>query len=258
MKDLYSFHADENDLDVYYEKAKQAYFNVFQRCGLDAKLVEASGGSFSKFSHEYQVLTENGEDIIKYCDSCDFAQNQEICALQEGDSCPVCGAPIKVGKAIEVGNIFKLKTKYSAPFNFVYKDKDGSDKDVIMGCYGIGPSRVLGSIVEVHHDEKGIIWPKQVAPFLVHLILISKDDKIIEAANKLHKKLIKEGIEVLFDDREESAGVKLADADLLGLPYRLIVSDKTAGKVELKKRHAKDTELVNEKEAIEEITNSKV
>lgn len=232
MKDLYSFHRDEADLDAYYEKAKQAYFNVYKRCGLDALIVEASGGAFSKYSHEYQVLTESGEDIIYYCEKCNYAQNREISEYKAGDKCPKCGGMMKEGKAIEVGNIFPLKTRFSDAFDVTYADEKGELKKVIMGCYGIGPSRVMGTIAEVHHDAKGLRWPKTVAPFLVHLVpLKAKDEnlqKLIDATVKqIETASAERGIEILVDDRDLQAGAKFADADLIGCPLRLVVSEKT-------------------------------
>jgi len=246
MKDLYSFHADQDDFEKYYEKSKQAYFNIFQACGLDAKIVEADGGSFSKFSHEFQVFTEYGEDNIKYCEKCGFAQNEEICDLKTGDKCPNCNEKIEEKKAIEVGNIFPLKTKFSDAFKLSYSDKNGKKQPVIMGCYGIGPSRVVGSIVEVHHDEKGIIWPENVAPFKVHLISLGNSDKIIAAADDLYKKFVQAGIEVLYDDRDEPAGVKFNDSDLIGIPYRIVISEKTLAKdsIELKPRAEEKAEII--------------
>lgn len=255
MKDLYSFHRDENDLNEYYEKSKQAYLNVFKRCGLDAIIVEASGGAFSKFSHEFQVLTAYGEDIVRYCPKGDFSQNKEICELQVGDNCPNCGESILEGKAIEVGNIFPLKTKYSKAFDFKYKDENGKDQDVVMGCYGIGPSRVMGSVVEIHHDDKGIIWPEAIAPFRVHLLTLKNSANIVAGAEKLYQELNEAGIETLYDDRDETTGVKLNDCDLIGLPYRLIVSDKTleTNSVELKKRSSDKMELIKIDEVLKRV-----
>ncbi len=252
MKDLYSFHADEADLDAYYEKAKEAYLKIFKRCGLDAIVAEASGGTFSKYSHEFQVLTESGEDTIYYCEKCFYAQNREIAEYKAGDNCPKCGGEMKEGKAIEVGNIFKLKTKFSEAFDFSFLDKDGKKKTAIMGCYGIGPSRVMGSIVEVSHDDKGIIWPKEVAPFDIHLVAIfgkddEKNEKIGKAAEDILGALQKEGFDVLYDDRREtSAGIKLAESDLFGIPTRLVISEKTLDKdsVEIKKRNGAEIEVV--------------
>lgn len=258
MKDLYSFHRDEADMWAYYEKAKSAYLNVFTRCGLAAKIVEASGGAFSKYSHEFQVLTEYGEDIVFYCPKCDFAQNKEICELSIGDNCPKCGAAISEGKTIEVGNIFPLKTKYSGAFGFKYADENGQEKDVVMGCYGIGPSRIVGSAVEIHHDEFGMIWPRQIAPFMVHLLFLGKGDKIRAAALKLYGELAEAGVEVLYDDREESAGIKLNDSDLIGIPLRLVVSEKTLAEksVELKVRAEKETTLVKLNQVVKTILSA--
>ena len=258
MKDLYSFHANEADLDKYYEEAKEAYSKIFKRCRLDALVVEASGGTFSKYSHEFQVLTESGEDIIYYCGKCSYAQNREISEYKAGDKCPKCGGEMKEGKAIEVGNIFKLKTKFSEAFDLNFLDKDGKKKLVIMGCYGIGPSRVMGSIAEVSHDEKGIIWPAEVAPFDIHLIaLFGKDEKkneeVGKESGKLYESLQKEGFDVLYDDREEvSAGVKFGEADLFGIPTRLVISEKTLDKdsVEVKKRNSAEMELVKTNQLI--------
>lgn len=252
MKDLYSFHADETDLDSYYEKAKEAYLKIFKRLGLDALVVEASGGTFSKYSHEFQVLTENGEDLIFYCKKCRYAQNKEIAEYKSGDKCPKCGGEIMEGKSIEVGNIFKLKTKFSEAFDLNFLDKEGRKKLVMMGCYGIGPSRILGAIVEVSHDDKGIVWPKEVAPFDIHLVpLFSKDTKknkkIEKESEKLLESLQKAGFDVLYDDRKEpSSGVKLAESDLFGIPVRLVISEKTLEKnsIEVKGRREGGLELV--------------
>lgn len=261
MKDLYSFHADEADLDMYYEKAKEAYLKIFGRCDLNALVVEASGGTFSKYSHEFQVLTESGEDTIYYCEKCFYAQNREVAEYKAGDNCPKCGGELKEGKAIEVGNIFKLKTKFSEAFDFNFLDKDGKKRLAIMGCYGIGPSRVMGSIVEVSHDERGIIWPKEVAPFDVHLIAIfGKDDKnnaaIEKEAARVYESLQKEGFDVLYDDRKEtSAGIKLAESDLFGIPFRLVISEKTLDKdsAEVKKRNNAEAELVKINQVVKKL-----
>ena len=254
MKDLYSFHADETDFEEFYEKAQAAYLNIFERCGLKAIITEASGGTFSKYSHEFQVLTEFGEDLIYYCDNCFYAQNKEIAEHKEGDTCPKCKkGKIKAGKAIEVGNIFPLKTKFSEAFDYKYIDEKGKPQPVLMGCYGIGPSRVLGAIVEIFHDDKGICWPEAVAPFKVHLLCLGKEEAVVKQAKKVYDELLKNNIEVLYDDRlEATAGQKFADADLIGLPCRLVVSGKTGEKVEFKKRTEEKAELV----AMEKLVNS--
>ena len=243
MKDLYSFHANHQDLKDYYEKMKIAYLKVFSRCGLDAIITEASGGSFTKeYSHEFQVETESGEDNIFYC-KCGFAQNKEISKVKKDDKCPDCGKNIEELKTIEVGNIFDLGTKFSNDFKLLFTDEKGKEDLVVIGCYGIGISRLMGAIVEVHNDDKGIIWPKEVAPFKYHLL------SFVDNGEKIYNKLIEKGISVLWDDRDVSAGEKMADADLIGIPNRLVISKKTGDKIELKNRDKKDVKLIN----IEEI-----
>ena len=253
MKDLYSFHASEEDLDVYYEKAKKTYFKIFKRCGIGPQtyLCLASGGTFSKFSHEFQTITFAGEDVIYICENCGLAINKEI--KQEHPKCPECGkTKFRQEKAIEVGNIFKLRTKYTKPFDFNFTDNKGSKKLVEMGCYGIGLSRLIGAAVEVHHDEKGIIWPSSVAPFDIHLLSLAsgkgnKAPKIKKASDKIYQDLQKQDIEVLYDDRKDKTpGEKFADADLIGIPIRIVISERTLTRncVEVKKRNEKKVKLV--------------
>ncbi|NQV13304.1 MAG: prolyl-tRNA synthetase [Parcubacteria group bacterium] len=246
MKDLYSFHRDQADLDKYYEKFIAAYKNIFSRCGLDAKLVKSGGGTFSKFSDEFQVFTPHGEDIVFSCSKCDLHQNKEIFA---GDKCPNCQGKLEENKAIEVGNIFKLGSKYAKDFGLTYTDEKGQEQDVVMGCYGIGISRLMGAIVEVHHDEAGIIWPASITPFKVHLIPIGadKNDEVKSETDKLYKALQAKNIGVLYDDRlDMGVGQKLADADLLGMPVRLIISAKTLenGGCEVKRRDSDKVEIM--------------
>ncbi len=251
MKDLYSFHTDEADLEMYYQRAIVAYTTIFKRLGLDALLVEASGGTFSKFSHEFQVQVASGEDRIVYCAVCQFAQNREINEAQDGDACPTCGKPLTVVAASEVGNIFQLKTKYSDPFKLQYTDHAGTSHAVIMGCYGIGISRLMGIIAELFHDEKGLLWPASVAPFQAHLLAIVPADEaqkkdILAKAQGVYDRLRAEGIEVLYDDREGiSAGEKFAESDLIGIPVRLVVSAKTGERVEFKERAKPDASQVD-------------
>lgn len=254
MKDLYSFHRDEKDLDKYYDLVKTAYSEIFSACGLDAMVIEASGGTFTKsYSHEFQVITAAGEDSIIFCRKHRWAQNQEITKLKSGDKCPLGNDILESAKSVEVGNIFKLGTKFSRDLNLFFKDTDGIDKPVIMASYGIGPGRLMGTIVEIHHDQKGIVWPDAIAPFKAHLIALpakekSKQKKIFQFAEKIYADLQKHGIEVLFDDRVEATiGEKFAEADLIGIPWRLVVSEKTVGKrmVEIKKRSENQARLVN-------------
>lgn len=241
MKDLYSFHANEKDLDGYYETVKTAYLKIYERCGLGqlTHVVFASGGTFSKYSHEFQTITEYGEDTIYVCSKCGTGVNKEI--IDEQKICPECGnEKLEEKKSIEVGNIFKLKTKYSSAFDYKYTDEKGEKQTVTMGCYGIGPSRVLGTIVEVCHDDGGIIWPESVAPFQIHLISLCKEAQDIKQADEIYSALTKSSKEVLYDDRvDATAGAKFADSDLIGIPTRIIVSPKTLTKmcVEIKKRN---------------------
>jgi len=261
MKDLYSFHVSQADLDKYYEGIKAAYFKIFQRCGLGGitYLTYATGGAFSKYSHEFQTLVKTGEDTIHLCEKCRVAINEEI--IKEQKECPECGnKKFRKEKAVEVGNIFKLGNRFSRAFGFQYTDEKGKKQDVIMGCYGFGPSRAMGTIVEIHHDKKGIIWPEEVAPFAVHLLKLkngNKNVKIDKAADKVYEDLQKAGVEVLYDDRENvSAGEKFADADLIGCPYRIVVSKKTLEKnaVEAKRRDREKCEIVKTKDIVKKLS----
>lgn len=239
MKDMYSFSADQASHSVFYEKAKDAYKKIFKRFGLgDITYVTfASGGSFSKYSHEFQTISEAGEDIIYICDKCKVAINKEI--ISEQDKCPECGNDkLREAKAIETGNIFNLGTKFSDALDLSFLDEKGEKQKVIMGCYGIGPGRAMGAIVESLSDDKGLVWPVEIAPFKVHLIQVGDKDEIKKSAELLYEELQKNGIEVLFDDRDLRPGEKFADSDLLGIPFRVIVSEKTlmAGEYEVKER----------------------
>lgn len=230
MKDMYSFHRDTPDLDRYYERVLVAYQRIFDRLHLQTFLTEASGGTFSKLSHEFQVVTDAGEDVIAYCKQCQKAINTEI---TDSDVCPTCHVTRDRLRACEVANTFKLYTKYSDPFDLVYTDSTGKRERVVMGCYGIGTSRIMGTLVEIFHDSDGIIWPRSVSPYAVHLILLpSKNPVFYDAArsfaHECSEKLEKVGYEVLLDDREGvSAGQKLKESDLIGICDRMIVSERT-------------------------------
>lgn len=254
MKDMYSFHDTQEDFDKLYEASKKAYLKVYERLGLVAKVTEASGGDFTeKISYEFMILTDAGEDDILYCSDCDFCVNLEIAKVKEGDKCPKCKkAALQKARASEAGNVFDLGQKYTKDFNFTYMASDGSQKYPIMGCYGLGVSRVMGILVEKFNDDRGIIWPASVAPFDVHLISIKSNDK----AEEVYKKLQDAGIEVLFDDREDvSAGNQFADADLIGIPVRLVVSAKSGDKIEWKERTKKETELLSFDEVLKKLQN---
>jgi prolyl-tRNA synthetase len=261
MKDLYSFHADEEDLNRYYKIAQKAYFRVFERVGLLDRtyLTFASGGAFSKYSHEFQTVTEAGEDTIYICDNCQIAINAEI--IEEQPGCPNCDkTELREAGAVEVGNIFKLRSRFSEAFDFKFTDEQGGRKIVEMGCYGIGPSRLMGTVVEVHHDDRGIIWPEAIAPFKIHLISLSTrpDDHVSEAANKLYVDMVNAGVEVLYDDRAGlSAGEKFAGADLIGCPIRLVVSERSLkdGSVEMKRRNEQEAVLVKLDKIVKVIGN---
>lgn len=247
MKDLYSFHASEEDLEKYYQIMLLSYKKIFEHCGVKAVAVEASSGSIGgKESQEFVVLAENGEDTIKLCPKCHYAANVEVIKTA---ICPKCQAPLEEKKSIEAGHVFKLGTMYSEKMKAYFKDQDGQDKPIVMGCYGIGLGRLLAIIVEASHDAKGIIWPKPVAPYQAHLIKIKSS--INKKAFDIYNELTKAGIDVLFDDREGiSAGQKFAEADLIGLPVRLVVSKKTQDKIEWKLRNEKESKLLTVKEVI--------
>lgn len=262
MKDLYSFHATEEDLNLYYDQIRQVYFKIYERLGLKEHVVftYASGGSFSRYSHEFQALSDVGEDTIYLCKKCQNAINKEILEDMElvdgAPACPNCSnVDLEEKRAIEVGNIFKLRTRFTEAFKFIYKDTEGKGQPVSMGCYGMGPSRIMGTIVELFHDERGIIWPTSIAPYHVHLIALGKEGEAYEEAEKLYQELLEKKIEVLYDDRRDvAAGEKFADADLIGIPYRVVVSKKTLAEnsVEVKKRTETQALLV----PIKDITSS--
>ncbi|HXF44134.1 MAG TPA: aminoacyl--tRNA ligase-related protein, partial [Candidatus Paceibacterota bacterium] len=256
MKDLYSFHESENDLFRYYEEVKKAYEKIFARCGLKAFYTVASGGDFTiSNTHEFQVETEAGEDEIVVCRLCGFAENKEVGKHKAGERCPKCEGVLDKLKAVEVGNIFPLGTKYSKAFNLKFRTKSGESEHVVMGSYGIGIGRVMGTVVEVYHDKNGIIWPEAIAPFRAHLLLVGEvTDELKKVGDNLYNKLVKAGIETLYDDRVDvGAGVKFADADLLGIPYRLVVSEKTSvkEKVEVKERGGKEEKLMKFEEFLD-------
>ena len=248
MKDMYSFHENQEDFDNFYSRVKEAYKKIFERMGLTAKVTEASGGSFSKkISYEFMVLTEAGEDDILYCDACDYCVNTEVAeGKKAGDTCPRCNnAQLLMARASEVGNVFDLGQKYGKDFDLGFIGRDGEKQFPVMGCYGIGISRAMGVIVEKFNDEKGILWPKSVAPFQVYLISFGKDAE----AEALYEDLKDKGIEVIFDDRDKTAGEKFADCDLLGIPLRVVLSHKLEeGQIELKKRNEEETKILTKEE----------
>ncbi len=249
MKDLYSVHTDEKDFWRYYEEVKKAYLRIFRRIGFDVKVVEAAGGVFTEnTTHEFQVAAEGGEDTIYVCNKCDFAQNQEIYKGKEGGPCPSCKkGKVSTLKSIEVGNIFPFGTYYSERMKVYYSDNAGGRKPVWFGSYGIGSTRLMGTWVELSHDEKGIIWNRAISPFDAHLVDLSGNGK------EIYEKLTERGIQILWDDRDSSAGEKFSDADLIGIPVRLVVSEKTGEKVEWKERKSEKTELLSQTAVIDRL-----
>ncbi len=251
MKDMYSFHETQEDFERFYGEVKAAYLRIFKKLGLTAKVTEASGGSFTqKISYEFMVLTDAGEDDIFYCDECDYCINQEIAKVKEGDRCPKCGAPLKLARASEVGNVFDLGQKFAKDFDLTFANQAGEKNYPIMGCYGIGVSRSMGVIVEKYNDAKGIIWPAAISPFAVSLISLNGAE---EYALKIYETLQKNNINVLLDDRSESAGSKFAAADLMGFPVRLVISPRNGEKIEWKKRDQEASELVDLETVLERL-----
>ena len=253
-KALYSFSRDEAEHNDFYEKMKVAYQNIFKRAGIGhmTYLTFASGGAFSKYSHEFQTITSAGEDTIYVSEDKAIAINKEVMEDEVLDNLGLERDKMVEHRAIEVGNIFTLGTNKSEALELYYADKNGEKKPVFMGSYGIGLGRLMGTVVEVLSDDKGIIWPESIAPFQIHLLLLGEDEKVVVEAEKIYENL-SENYEVLFDDRKEiSAGEKFADADLLGIPYRAVVSVRSLkeGGIELKKRTEEKGKIVSLEEMI--------
>lgn len=260
-KALYSFSKDTTEHEVFYEKAKKAYKTIFQKVGIGhlTYLTFASGGSFSQFSHEFQTLTGAGEDTIYIDESKGIAINQEVYNDEVLETLGLSKDTLVEQRAVEVGNIFSLGTKFSEPFDLTYTDEHGGEQMVVMGSYGIGLGRLMGTIVEVLSDDKGIIWPEAVAPFKVHVLALGASDEVKKEAQSLYERLNTANIEVLFDDREDmSAGEKFADSDLIGIPYRVVVSERSIkeGGVEIKKRTEEKGRFVTAAELMNELSHA--
>lgn len=244
MKDMYSFSRNQEELDVFYEQVTQAYKNIFDRAGIGhiTFMTFASGGAFSKYSHEFQAISDAGEDTIYVSREKNIAINEEVYNDEVMTELGLKKEGLTQEKSIEVGNIFKLGTRFSDALDLKYVDENGESKAVVMGCYGIGPARLMGTIVEALSDDRGMIWPEEVAPFKVHLLSLGQN----EEAEKLYRELTDAGIEVLFDDRETGAGAKFADSDLMGIPYRVVLSKKSLdqGGIEVKNRSEVSSEIM--------------
>lgn len=245
MKDLYSLHATQEDMDRYYDEVIEAYKQCYDRLGLgDSTFITfASGGAFTKFSHEFQTICDAGEDVLYINDDRSVAVNEEV--LDDAtNELHIDKTELKPVKSAEVGNIFKFGTEKAEKMGITFTDKDGKEQPPYLASYGLGITRVMGVIVEKFADKKGIVWPENVAPARVHLISLGADD----AAEKLYNTLQDKGIEVLYDDRDARAGEKFADADLIGIPHRVVVSTKTVeqGKIEYKARTSDRSELITD------------
>lgn len=246
MKDLYSFSIDQAAHDEFYRRCQASYERIFERLGLKDQtfLTFASGGSFAPYSHEFQTICAAGEDKIYVDKAKRMAVNKEVLNDDVLKDLGLKREELVEKTAAEVGNIFSLGTKYSDLLGLKYTAADGASMPVVMGSYGIGPARVMGVIAELMSDDGGLVWPESIAPFRYHLIAVGSE-AAFKAAESVYEQLVASGSEVLFDDRDERPGAKFADADLIGLPIRLVVSDKTQGQIEYKKRSAQETSLVS-------------
>jgi prolyl-tRNA synthetase len=260
MKDLYSFHRSKEDLDDFYERVRLAYDRIFAAVGLADKtfFTFASGGSFSRFSHEFQVVSEAGEDTIYVSAERRLAVNLEVASDETLKELGLSKEELVPRQAIEVGNIFKLGTRFSEPLGLRFTDEKGGSQPVVMGSYGLGATRLLGTLAEVLSDDQGLVWPRAVAPFLIHLVWLpgkSEAGKLV--ADNLYNEWRAQGLEVLYDDRPLPAGEKFADSDLLGLPYRVVVSDRLVekGEVEIRVRQTGETTLVKAEDLVKKINN---
>lgn len=246
MKDLYSFHASQADLDEYYLKVLSAYKKIFERCELEVVVVKAISGSIGgSYCHEFMALEPTGEDKILICSKCNTAINFE--AAQDKKACENCGGELLINNGIEAAHIFKLGHQYSEKMQAFFVDKNGRKKPLEMGCYGLGLGRLLATIAEKHHDDEGLVWPRSVSPFSVHFLNFCPDKS---DAEKIYQSFIKESIDVIYDDRNLPPSVKLKDADLIGIPWRVIFSDKTKGKIEVKERNKTEPKLMTPRQFI--------
>ena len=255
MKDLYSFSKDEKEHNEFYEKSKEAYKNIFKRVGIGhlTYITFASGGSFSKFSHEFQTVSATGEDTIYINEENNVAVNKEVCDDEVISSLGLEKNKLVEKKAVEVGNIFTLGTRFSDALDLTYQTEKGDKKPVFMGSYGIGPARLMGAVVEGLADDKGIIWPESIAPFKVHLLSLGEEENVKKQAEYVYDTLMKKNIEVLFDDRKGiSPGEKFAEADLLGMPYRVVISARSMkdNGIEIKKRNEEKGQSVSLEELL--------
>ena len=260
MKDAYSFDRDKKGLQKNYQLMYEAYCKIFKRCGLEVIIIEADSGAMGgDVSHEFMVKANIGEDYVLECPSCNF-QGAIDEKQDEGKTCPKCKkGKLKKSIAIELGHIFQLGTKYSQAQQALFLDETGKQQPMIMGCYGIGVSRLIAAVIEKNSDSAGIIWPKEVTPFDVEILPVQTSEAgIMEYADKLYEDLTKKGLEVLLDDREESAGRKFNDADLIGIPWRITIGKRnlSEGKLELKNRRTGKVSLIDKTKILKELEAS--
>ncbi|HET7827404.1 MAG TPA: aminoacyl--tRNA ligase-related protein [Candidatus Saccharimonadales bacterium] len=260
MKDLYSFSRNQAEHDKFYAAVEAAYHKVYARLGIGDITYKtfASGGPFARFSHEFQTLSDIGEDTIYLDETKQLAVNQEVLSDEVLQELGLDRARLMEKKAVEVGNIFTFGARYSEPLGLFYTDESGIQQPVFAGSYGIGISRLMGLLAELKSDEHGLVWPDGLAPFAVYLADLGQDDETRRQADELYGFLTDKGVAVLYDDRDERPGEKFADADLLGLPYRVVVSQKSrqAGGYELKPRTAPDSQLVDKATLLESLTKN--
>ncbi len=255
MKDMYTFALDKEQHEELYAKLKEAYIEIFKKAGIGeiTHPTKALGGTFSPYSDEFQTETGSGEDTIHVCTACNIAYNEEV--KGEFEKCTCGSDSFETKKTVEVGNIFNLGTKFSEALGLSYKDESGKENNVHMGSYGIGLGRLMGTIAETLSDEKGLVWPMSVAPFQVHLVRLGDNEEVVRSADEFYEGLLREGVEVLYDDRDVSAGEKFNDSDLIGIPLRVVVSAKTvqSGEHEMVERQSGKTHFVTESSLVDTI-----
>jgi prolyl-tRNA synthetase len=255
MKDMYSLSTDAEQHETFYQTSIKAYERCYDRMGIgdDTYMTFASGGAFTKFSHEFQTICEAGEDIVYLHRERNIAVNEEVMNDENLQNLGIKREELEKVKTAEVGNIFNFGTEKAEQMDVCFTNAGGERQPVFLGSYGIGITRVMGVIVEKFADDKGLVWPESVAPAQVHVVRLGTDDEVVKAADKLYNELTKAGVEAVYDDREEvSAGAKFADADLIGVPWRATVSRKTVeqGSAELKRRTSDEAKLVKFEEVL--------
>lgn len=253
MMDLYSFHRTKEDLEKTYWSVYEAYLRIFKRSGFEIRIIEGETGDIGgDVSHQFELITDAGEDTTLLCSACDYGRDP---GLEGSSKCPKCGEPLQEKRGIELGQTFNLGTLYSEPLGCTYLEEDGTSKPMVMGCYGIGVSRLMASAIEQHHDEHGIKWPVSIAPYDVVVSCVNINEKAQwDAALNLYNSLAGSGLSVVLDDRDARAGVKFKDADLIGFPYRVTVGEKIAqGNMEIRPRETGETLIVPAADVVKKV-----